>query len=88
MNLVKKNEKYCVSIFHEKTKNKQIMCWKKNKQMQAIFYSNKMIITLFSLMKNWYMQINVSNFNGKYLLVLNDYCIPSHYPVKEWVNDH
>ena len=80
--------KSTVSLSFMKKLKTSKSCVEKKKQMQAIFYSNKMIITLFSLMKNWYMQINVSNFNGKYLLVLNDYCIPSHYPVKEWVNDH
>ena len=29
-------------------------------------------IPIIILMKNWHVEINLSNFNGKYLLVLNN----------------
>ena len=38
----------------------------------TIPYSNKMNINLFLFTKNSYVEINLSNFNGKYLLVLNN----------------
>ena len=46
-------------------------CVAKN-NMQAILYSNKTNLNLLLFMKNWYVEINLFNFNRKYLLVLHN----------------
>ena len=64
------NHKLFPHSVSEKSKYKKIIVATKN--METISYSNKMNMNLFLFMENWYVLINLCNFNGKCLLGPNN----------------